>query len=60
MKTYKERTDVILEKLNIQKKKQQRLRATIGAGVSTCILALGLFLFIPFDTTPPEVKQYQA
>ena len=59
MKTYKERTNLILEKVNT-KKKQRTRRMTISAGLLACVIAVGCYLFIPFDNTPPNVDEYQA
>lgn len=60
MKTYKERTDIILEKANtIKKNQKRRIRTALGAGISACAVALGLFLFVPYNTNPPSVNQYQ-
>lgn len=59
MKTYKERTNAILEKVNT-KKKQRTRRMTISAGLLACVIAVGCYLFIPFDNTPPNVDEYQA
>lgn len=60
MKTYKERTDIILEKVTAKRNKQRTLRASIGAGISTCAAALALFLFVPFDSNLPSIEKYQG
>ena len=59
MKTYKERTNTILEKVSI-KKKQRTRRITVSAGLLACVIAVGCYLFNPFDNTPPNVDKYQA
>ena len=59
MKTYKERTDVILEKVKTKKNRQRAIRATIGSGLSVCAVALGLFLLAPSDTNPSNLNKYQ-
>ena len=60
MKTYKQRTESILQKTN--KKKQQR-RAMIarigGASVSVATAALTLVLFLPYSTEIPSVSEHQ-
>ena len=56
MKTYKEQTDSILNKVN--KKKKQR-RIIVGAGVSLAATALALVLFLPYPTALPSVTAYK-
>ena len=59
MKTYKERTNAILEKVNT-KKKQRKRRITVASTLCACVIAVGCYLFIPIDNTPPNVDEYKA
>ena len=59
MKTYKERTNDILEKVNT-KKKQRKRRITVASTLCACMIAVGFYLFIPIDNTPPNVDDYKA
>lgn len=59
MKTYKERTESVKQKL-AQKKRNRKLAfkgALWGAGC-LALTAVNLVLFMPFSTTPPDVSGY--
>lgn len=61
MKTYSERTQSVTDKIEILKKKRARNRAIITS--SCLVLALVLLaavLFVPYDTSPPDVSMYSA
>ena len=61
MKTYKERTKDILNKVQREKaKRARRIKVTsvLATGFSL-LLALNLVLFIPYDTSPPSLSTYK-
>ena len=59
MKTYKQRTESILQKTK-QKRKKRAIAASIGgACMSVAITALAFVLFLPYPTYIPSVSQYQ-
>lgn len=59
MKTYKQRTESILQKTK-QKKKKRAIAASIGgACMSVAITALAFVLFLPYPTNIPSVSQYR-
>ena len=57
MKTYKQRTEAVLAKVQA-KRKQKRIAALATAGV--CITTLLLVLFFPYNTNPPDVSRYRG
>lgn len=54
MKTYNERTQSVQSKLRVRK--NRRRAAAVSLSLCACILAA--VLFIPFDTSPPDVSMY--
>lgn len=60
MKTYKERTQSILQKA--EKKKicaERRKKAIISGCACTAAVVFGFVLFVPYSTTPPSVEKYK-
>ena len=55
--------DDLLEKADPTKKKQVKRfdtkRILLVACAAALVLSLGLWLFIPFNTTPPDVSRYE-
>ena len=60
MKTYNERTASILEKVKVHRKRRNIIRASVCGVFCSAILILGINLFTPYDTTPPNMEQYAA
>ncbi len=60
MKTYKQRTDSILQKAKTKQRKRKAALVGIGAaGISVAATVLGLVLFLPYNTAAPSVAQYK-
>ena len=60
MKTYKQRTDDILEKAKKQKRNRRvAIGTAIGATAAACFMGVNCFLFIPYNTEMPSVEQYK-
>ena len=57
MKTYKERTEDVLAKIEQKKKVRSRIRGGIAV---TLIVVLALVLFIPYGNQPPSVRKYMG
>ena len=57
MKTYKERTEDVLVKIEQKKKVCSRIRGGIVAGL---VLVLALVLFVPYGNQPASVRQYMG
>lgn len=57
MKTYRERTEDVLAKIEAKKKTRRRVRGGIAAGL---VLVLALVLFIPYGNQPPSVRKYMG
>lgn len=59
MKTYSERTQSVTDKIQILKKKQARNRAIITSScLVLAVVILAAVLFVPYDTSPPDVSMY--
>lgn len=59
MKTFDERTNDVMSKIQKQKKKQRQVRAVITLSLCLCLtVAAAAVLFTPYDTTPPDVSMY--
>ena len=55
MKTYDERTQAVQKKLRVRRNRRR------AAALLACILCVSVFsavLFVPYDTTPPDVTMY--
>lgn len=61
MKTYKERTESILQKAQEAQTKNKQVGKTVGiiAAVLAAVTALNLALFLPYSNEPVSVVQYQ-
>lgn len=57
MKTYKERTQDVLVKIERKKKVRSRVRGGIAV---TLVLVLALVLFVPYGNQPASVRQYMG
>jgi len=57
VKTYKERTQDVLAKIEQKKKVRSRIRGGIAV---TLIVVLALVLFVPYGNQPPSVRQYMG
>ena len=57
MKTYKERTEDVLAKIEQKKKVRSRIRGGIAASL---VLVLALVLFVPYGNQPASVRQYMG
>ncbi len=60
MKTYKQRTDSILRKAEKIKKKQKTTRISLVSCICAALVAFNLVLFIPYDTSLPDVSAYAS
>lgn len=59
MKTYEERTQGVFEKIETMKARKKRTKRLVGAAVAMVLVAaLGLVLFVPYDTSAPDVSMY--
>lgn len=54
MKTYNERTQSVQSKLRVRKTR----RRAAAVSVSLCVCILAAVLFMPFNTSPPDVSMY--
>ncbi len=60
MKTYHERTEEVLAKIEILKKKE-KVRRRVRSGIAiTLVVVLALVLFIPYGNQPPSVRKYMG
>ncbi len=60
MKTYKQRTEEILQKAENKRKLNKKIRiSAIAASACAAFVALSCVLFVPFKAEAPSVKQYQ-
>lgn len=57
MKTYHERTEDVLAKIEKKKKNRRLVRGGVAA---TLVLALALVLFVPYGNQPPSVRQHMG
>lgn len=61
MKTYSERTQSVTDKIEILKKRRARNRAMITSScLVLAVVILAAVLFVPYDTSPPDVSMYSA
>lgn len=61
MKTYHERIQCVTEKIRILKKKRRRNRALITSScLMLAVVILAAVLFIPYDTSAPDVSMYRS
>lgn len=61
MKTYKERTDSILQKAEVQRKKRKRIKLiSILSSVAAVILAFNLVMFVPYTVGDVDISQYKS
>ena len=56
MKTYTKRTEDIL----IKAKKIRKKRNVLVTGICSVAIILGVFLFAPYDNTPPSIAKYKG
>ena len=60
MKTYHERTEEVLAKIETLKKKE-KVRRRVRSGIAiTLVVVLALVLFIPYGNQPPSVRKYMG
>ena len=60
MRTYKERTQDILNRVQEQKKQRRKIRlASVGALCLCAVIALNLVLFLPYSTALPDLSAYK-
>lgn len=60
MKTYKQRTENIMQKVQEEQKKRKMRGTIIGAVVAAvAVTSVGLVLFTPYNNTPVELTAYQ-
>ena len=60
MKTYKQRTEEILQKAENKRQFNKKIRmSAIATGVCAAVVAISCVLFVPFQAEAPSVKQYQ-
>lgn len=57
MKTYEERTQQVLKKIESKRRQRRIIRSTVAI---CCIAALALVLFTPYSFGPPSVAQYRG
>lgn len=61
MKTYSERTNCVADKIEILKKRRIRNRAIITSScLALAVVILAAVLFVPYDTSPPDVSMYSG
>lgn len=60
MKTFDERFDDVMAKIEVRRQKQRKMRKRLitGSCVAAIMTALALILFLPFNTNPPDVSRY--
>ena len=60
MKTFDERFDDVMAKIEVRRQKQRKMRKRLitGSCVAVVMTALALILFLPFNTNPPDVSRY--
>ncbi len=59
MKTYKERTESILKKVEQEKKKRAKRGCIVFASVAVAITSINLVLFLPYDNTPVGLEAHK-
>ncbi len=57
MKTYDERAEMIYKKIRLGKRRRGLQRAAIAL---CAVAAIALVLFVPYDTSPPDVSLYKG
>ena len=60
MKTFDERFDDVMAKIEVRRQKQRKMRKRLitGSCVAAAMTVLALILFLPFNTNPPDVSRY--
>ena len=60
MKTFDERFDDVMAKIEVRRQKQRKMRKRLitGSCVAAVMTALALILFLPLSTYPPDVSQH--
>lgn len=59
MKTYDERMEEIMAKVDHEKKRIRRRRAILGGSICAVLAVLIAALFVPYSTDPPSVSMYK-
>ena len=61
MKTFDERTNDVMSKIQTQKNKQRQVKAAVALSLCVClVVAAAIYLFAPYDTSPPDVSMYEG
>ena len=60
MKTYSERANCVAEKIELLQKRRARNRAILTSScLVLAVVILAAVLFVPYDTSPPDVSMYR-